>query len=72
VTAGGAPRKIEDPYDGHLNAEELTRSLLDLVMLYGRAVQEQVGGGAGDGGSLRVGVRGGVHAMVGAGAYARA
>jgi len=35
--------KLEDPYDGHLNAEELSRSLLDLVTLYERAAQAQVG-----------------------------
>jgi hypothetical protein len=41
--------RIEDPYDGHLNAEELSRSLLDLVTLYGQAAGSGVRG-AGDGG----------------------
>lgn len=50
---GGGGGKLEDPYDGHLNAEELSRSLLDLVTLYEKAAQAQVGAwGMGLGGGV--------------------
>jgi hypothetical protein len=40
----GGGGRIEDPYDGHLNAEELSRSLLDLITLYGAAAAAGVRG----------------------------